>query len=260
MRESSIYLLAFALVLAAACIESNPQPSPGGGDTGNGEGSGGGLPSSLDHVVNGEKVLISAPTSGDAVIAVGDAKAATDADEVRVNEDDDSGEAAGGSFGVQSDGSFFFVLEGYTAPVIKLTFVYPDSDDTIVVEFMVPAVDDDAKASPAFIGGGTDSEDPSNFEPPGEYDGWADEGSKTLTVTALQGGAVEVSGTAFSTTPFSIIAVGNLTLGDKVVVQADNLGEFVAILNGVSGDKLALFAVNPADQTKASQPAIIVVP
>jgi hypothetical protein len=247
------------LLLAAGCMESNPQPSPAGQDAAvpHDDALGGG-----GREVDEEKLYSSAPDDSDSVIVVGDKGAAEGAANCFADSDDaGAGEAEPST--VNEDGSFVIVVSDVVGPTVRLVFKYPDTLEELPVEVPVPIVttDDDMR-----VWLDADAEDKQDEDPngrPAEYDGWAAAAGGTsggITASAVADGQVEVVGAPFSATPLSMVIVVNLSLGSQAIEQANNVGEFLVTLPGNPGDGISVFASNPGDHGKATVPVSLTVP
>ena len=261
------------VVAMAGCLESNPQPSPlGGGDAG---GSGGQEPVSEESPeVDENKIYSSAPDELEAVVIAADEGAAmgasgayANAEEADPEADADNGEDDGDKGeggGVDDDGSFVIVLSGVNPPKVTLTIEYPELPD-VVLEIDVPSTTaaDDDEAVWLATSSEKDSDDPgANAELPDDYDGFGEMGAgavQGVTVHDAGDGEVEVVGSFFSVTPFSVVILVNLSSQEKSIVNANNQGEFIAVIAANPGDVLSLFASNPSDHSKATAPVYLTV-
>ena len=246
---------------AIGCIESNPQPSP--------QGDNGGTQKLDDEVVEpaasptvvDDLMYASAPGEDEAIIVVGAAGAAMDADSGRADGGEElpageDGDDEDGAFGVNDDGSFVVVVPKVVPPKITLVFKFPDGGE-VMVEIAVPGGDQDDDRSPWMYSG---EDEPANG-PPADYDGFeAGAGAFTgIVVTDLEDGSVEVVGGFLSVTPLAKVVLANIATGETVVEQATNTGEFVAQIGGMAGDTISMFAVNPDEKGQATSPLMLIV-
>lgn len=257
-------ILAFGFL---GCLESNPQPMPEEevfGPPGGGDASG--EPVSAKGV-NEDLIFASAPDENGQMVIVGAQGAASGADAAyagAAEEGSEPGQDADGEdgdgFSVAGDGSFIIVIPEVKPPKVLLTFHYPDSDEELSLEVVVPDPASDSDARPWMDAGAEKQGDPGFNQPPAEYDGVAGGETAGVAVHVAGDGVVEVVGTPFAVTPLATVVAANLTGGDKVLVQANNVGEFAVQLAGVPGDLVSVFVVNPANHSEATAALVLTVP
>ncbi len=264
MKKLILPLLVLFLT-SIGCIESNPQPSPEGDSTGH-QNAGADdeiVAPKASSSVDEELMYASAPGEEEEIIVVGAAGAAMDAEAGRASggEEPPNGEDGDGDddadFGVNEDGSFVVVMPKIDPPKITLIFTFPYGGD-VKVELEVPGGDLDDDRAPWVYSG--EEEEPANG-PPADYDGFEAGAGAFYGINAadLEDGTVEVVGGFLSVTPLAKVVVANIATGENVVVQATNTGEFVAVVGGVAGDTISMFAVNPDEKGQATSPVMLVV-
>ncbi len=257
-------MLGLAL-LVAGCLESNPQPMPEQ-DTfvRPPEGSDAGEEPAVAKSVDEDLIFSSAPDESGQMVVVGAEGAAQGADSAYAGGGEEGEEpgADGDENGasVAGDGSFVIVIPKIKPPKLTLTFHYPDTDETVVVDLTIPDPASDSDARPWMDAGAEKQGDPGFNQPPAEYDGIAGGESGGVTVLVAGDGIVDVIGTPFSVTPLATVVAANLTGGDKVLTQANTVGEFSIQVAGVPGDLISVFVVNPADHTEATAALVLPVP
>jgi hypothetical protein len=243
------------------CIESNPQPSPLDDGIGgqNIEDPDDAVAPKASPVVDEGLMFASAPGEDEEIVVVGAAGAAPEANGGYADSDDepDAGEDDDGDFGVNEDGSFVVVIKKPVPPKITLVFTFPDGGE-VMAELEVPGGDQDDDRAPWLYSG--EAEEPSNG-PPADYDGFESGAGAFYGITAsdLGDGTVEVVGGFLSVTPLAKVVLANIATGETVVVQATNTGEFVAVIGGMAGDAISMFAVNPEEKGQATSPVVLVV-
>ncbi|MFH1531374.1 MAG: hypothetical protein ABIK09_11665 [Pseudomonadota bacterium] len=262
-------MLVFAFA-GAGCLESNPQPSPGGGGLGD-DTTGGGV-SKRSPQVDEDLLLVSAMGDDGAVVLVGMNGCAADADyaEAVPGAEDPGGDgdatSGEGGFAIDDNGGFGGVVPTVVGTdEIIVTFHFgPDFDPpVVVVPVPIPVLpaEDDGR-TPWFANADSEYDpDQGSGAPPEEvWDGFAGEKGLGGVEIEVDGDVAVVTGLAWTTTPFAIVAVLNQQSSLQASVDADTTGGFVVEIPASSGDTLLLYAVNPLDKEKATAPAAVVVP
>jgi len=257
-RLETAFLL--AAVLPAACIESNPQPSPEADDkTPVGFDDASTAPWSPDPA-DSDLMLVSAAGNEGTVLVVGDQGAAPGAEGVEVDWGEDAPpDDFSASAAVDTEGGFAVVLTGFGQAELTLVFSYPDSDLTQAVDLAVPEIGAAGGDRPWAWDGKAEEQDANATPPPDPEFGGA-LGDDLIAVTVSGPGAATVTGAPFSVTPLAQVAVVNETSPAQAITQADVEGSFSVTLAAQPGDVLRLFAVNPQDHSKATQPMLLDVP
>jgi len=258
VAAASVFLAIAGLL--SGCLESNPQPMPQT-DTGANESPYGDAASLGLCEVDESLIYISSPDEASEAIVVGDSGAALDAEEVYVQKDENRGEEAeAGSFSVADDGSFLLMLADVTGNSVDLVFVFADGQE-VPVSMAVPqsaAKGSDADAQAPWVYPGTESSEDPAGERPEDYNAMAGGADSSITAIAIEGGKVEVKGTQFSVTPLSVVVAVNASNDEKALANASNVGSFSTTLPGAAGDAIMVFAVNPADHSKATDTVSLV--
>jgi len=227
--------------------------------------------------VDDELIFASAPDESGQMVIVGAEGAAAGADAAYAGGNEDNSEPSGETgedttedmggdskdgdgFSVAGDGSFVIVIPNVKPPKIMLTFHYPDTDEDVEVEVNVPDPSSDSDARPWMDAGEEKQGDPGFNEPPAEYDAMAGGAGAGVSALVAGDGVVQVIGTPFAVTPLSTVVVANLTTGDKVLAQANTVGEFAVQMPGKAGDLVSVFVVNPSDHSEATAALVLTVP
>lgn len=259
MKKELLLAVALAAFPLHSCIESNPQPLPETNRT-EGEPEPAESPGwvSSKNVDEG-RIYMSAPDENNEAIIVGDSGAAMGANEVYVESLSDDAGTDAETFAVAQDGSFVIFLPGVVGSSVDLVFSFPDGTE-VLVTLLVPRWKEEGEVdvnAPWVVLGGASSEERGGERPPSyrRFDG----GRGGIAATARGDGNIEVRGSEFSVTPLSIVVVVNLSNNEKALTSATNVGSFALTLPGNAGDGISLFAVNPADHTKATETVYLTV-
>ncbi|MBM4356176.1 MAG: hypothetical protein FJ109_20690 [Deltaproteobacteria bacterium] len=278
MRTTTWPVTLGLVLLLAGCLESNPQPFPQDDATNGPPGADDGTATPVSaKSVDEELIFASAPDENGQMVIVGAGGAAEGADaayagagaegsepNAETGEDvtgDAVGDQEGGDgFSVSGDGSFVIVIPEVKPPKILLVFHYPDTDEEVEIEIPVPDPQSDSDARPWMDAGEEAKSDPGFNQPPSEYDAMAGGEGAGVSVLVAGDGPLEVLGAPFAVTPLATVVVANLTTGDKILAQANTVGEFVVQLPGKPGDLVSVFVVNPSDHSEATAALVLTVP
>lgn len=240
-------LVACALLVAAGCIEIDPQPSPGKDATSAGSGGAtGGAQAPAAGDTSGDLVFVSAPVDGtDDVVVAGSPGAVAAGAQVRVHDDQRNADT---SFDAADDGSFGGVVQAGEGDTLKLLALAAGKAEAALATKSVPKRGETNTATP---GGGSAGMDAGSAT--GAF------GPEQFTVSAPDAqGVVVVSGSGLG--PSERVVATNPAQKRATDGFADAHGAAALRLVGKSGDTVYAFELETAVAGVAGKTFALTIP